>query len=188
MENKNNRMMEVINRSGSTVVYSIPEDNVRREFTPHEKKRISYAELEKLISRPGGMTLITNYLLIQDIEAVKDLEVPAEPEYFMSEQDVIKLLQEGSIEAFLDALDFAPEGVLELIKDYAVKLPVNDVAKRDAILKKTGFNVTLAIQHNAESKEASEENINAPKRRVITEAQPQTARRTAPEYKVITSE
>jgi len=55
------------------------------------------------------------------------------------------LLQHGSLDEFLDCLDFAPEGVLDLIKEYAVTLPLNDVAKRQAILDKLGFNVTVAI-------------------------------------------
>ena len=35
----------VKNRSASTIVYKIPEDNIRRRFTPGETKRISYDEL-----------------------------------------------------------------------------------------------------------------------------------------------
>jgi len=35
----------VKNRSGSVVAYTIPEDNIRRRFTPGETKRISYEEL-----------------------------------------------------------------------------------------------------------------------------------------------
>ncbi len=43
-----NTMYNVKNRSSSTVVYRIPEDNIRREFAPGETKRISFGELEKL--------------------------------------------------------------------------------------------------------------------------------------------
>jgi hypothetical protein len=46
----------------------------------------------------------------------------------------------------LDALDFAPEGVIALIKDEAVKTNLNDMSKREAILDKTGFDVTKAIE------------------------------------------
>ena len=136
------------------------------------------------------MELINNYLLINDIEAVSKLDIPAEPEYFYGEKEVKKLLLEGSIDELLDALDFAPNGVIELIKAFAVSLPLNDVSKRDAILKKTGFNVTQAIQHDAESKEASKENAAAPKRRATAAASAKEetaapARRTTPEYKIV---
>ena len=62
-----------------------------------------------------------------------------EPEYDMSEQDVIEALKSASLDEFLDILDFAPQGVLDLIKHHAVTLPLNDVAKRDAILEKTSI-------------------------------------------------
>jgi len=42
-------------------------------------------------------------------------------------------------------LDFAPDGVKEIIKTMAVEIELNDVAKRDAILEKLNFNVNNAI-------------------------------------------
>jgi hypothetical protein len=60
-------------------------------------------------------------------------------------------MQNGSLDEFLDCLDFAPEGVIDLIKTLAVELPLNDVAKREAILNKTGFNVDNAIRIRQES-------------------------------------
>jgi hypothetical protein len=42
------KIYEVKNRSSSVVVYSIPEDGVKRTFQPGEIKRISFGELEKL--------------------------------------------------------------------------------------------------------------------------------------------
>jgi len=39
-------------------------------------------------------------------------------------------MKTGSLDEFLDCLDFAPEGVTDLIKTLAVELPLNDVAKR----------------------------------------------------------
>ena len=53
---------------------------------------------------------------------------------------------EGTLDQFLDCLDFAPEGVKEMIKEMAVDLPLNDMAKREAIQEKLGFNVTKAIE------------------------------------------
>ena len=56
-------------------------------------------------------------------------------------------MKEGSLEEFLDCLDFAPEGVLEAIKTLSVELPLNDVAKRKAILEKMNFNVDNAVRN-----------------------------------------
>ena len=40
--------MKIKNRSASTVVYSIPEMNVRRRFAPGEIKTVSKEEIESL--------------------------------------------------------------------------------------------------------------------------------------------
>nr|DAG21583.1 MAG TPA: hypothetical protein [Caudoviricetes sp.] len=60
----------------------------------------------------------------------KDLNIHREPEYNMSEAQVKELILNGSLDAFLDALDFAPLGVIDLIKDLSVKLPISDIHKR----------------------------------------------------------
>jgi hypothetical protein len=66
-------------------------------------------------------------------------------------------MKTGSLDEFLDCLDFAPEGVKDLIKNLSVELPLNDVAKREAIFNKLGFNVDNAIRIKRESSEPMEE-------------------------------
>ena len=142
------RTFKVTNRSGSTVSYSIPEmNNLRRVFAADETKTLSYEELEKLTYIPGGSTLIANYLLIREEEVIENLVIHAEPEYHLNREQVIQLMLTGSMDAFLDCLDFAPEGVLQIVKDVAVSLPLNDVQKREAIKTKLGFDVSAAISN-----------------------------------------
>lgn len=172
------------NRSAGVAIYRIPELGLRRRFAPGEIKRISAEELDKLTYQPGGMAILTNFLQIQNEEGLKSVGISPQPEYFMSERDVIKLLKEGSLDAFLDCLDFAPPGVIDLIKTLSVSLPLNNTEKREALKKKTGFDCTAAIQH---VKEEQADAGNKPvERRVKTEtaAVEAPARRTAPEYKV----
>lgn len=186
--------VSVKNRSSSMVVYSVPEMGVRREFAPNEVKTVSMDELNALSYLPGGMNLIRKHLFVQDESALQEMSVKVEPEYYLDEKGVIDLLEKGPIDAFLDCLDFAPEGVLDLIKKHAVALPVNDNRKREAIKEKMGFDVTAAIKHLEEARKAEEEESGVkaeaitPVRRVKTEeAQPATGRRTAvPQYKVVT--
>lgn len=52
----------------------------------------------------------------------------------------------GTLDQFLDCLDFAPEVIKELIKTMAVELPLNDMSKREAIKEKLGFDVSKAIE------------------------------------------
>lgn len=160
-------MIKVRNRDNGTVLYKIPELNgLRRVFQPKEVKEVSFNELKKLSYLPGGMALLKDSLVIQDDEAVAALLGEVEPEYNYTPEDIKKLLQEGTLDELLDCLDFAPEGVTDLVKVIAVELPLNDVAKRDAILEKLHFNVTNAIKIKKET-ELPTEKTEAPKRRTV---------------------
>ena len=183
-------MYNVKNRSSSVVVYSIPESNLRRTFAPGETKRIPFSELEKLTYQPGGRELIANFLQIMEEEVTQDLNIHREPEYNMSEEQVRDLILNGSLDAFLDALDFAPIGVIDLIKSLSVSLPITDFKKREALLKKTGFDVDKAIANDKASKESDEpssilEDVSPNKRRVVQEEASQGRRTTGNGYKVI---
>lgn len=187
------KMVIVKNRSSNTVSYSIPEDGIRRHFSQGEEKTLPISEMEKLTYRPGGAYLIANYLQIKDAEAIEKLGMNIEPEYNMSVEDVRKLMIEGSLDAFLDCLDFAPAGVIQIIKDLSVKLPLNDVAKRKAIKDKTNFDVDRAIA-NIQAEKAAElaekgevAESGEKKRRVQPEEKP-AGRRTTPNYKVVSEE
>ena len=178
----------VKNRSASEVVYNIPEDGIRRPFAPGEVKRISYEELQKLSYQPGGREIMTNFLQIESEEVTSDLNIRREVEYDMSEQQIIELLRSGSMDALLDALDFAPVGVIDLIKTFAVQMPLNDMEKCQAIKEKTGFDVDAAIRHIEEEKEDEGGNTilkqPATERRVKEEA-PAGRRASTPKYNVV---
>ena len=182
---ESSKILKVKNRSASLAVYSIPEINVRREFAPGETKNITYGELEKLSYQPGGRAIMQNFLQIIDPEATGDLGINREPEYDLSEQQIIDLMTNGSLDAFLDCLDFAPVGVIDLIKKFSVSLPLNDIDKRDALKKKTGFDVTVALANMQKEKEDMETPVVENKeRRVKAESIPE-GRRTTPKYNVV---
>ena len=179
----NNNTCLVKNRGAGHVSYKIPEDGIRRSFAPGETKEISYAELEKLTFQPGGMVILTNYLQIIEPDALKAFGIHAEPEYYMSERDVANLIKTGSLDAFLDALDFAPTAVVDLIKKLSVEIPLVDMNKRKALKEKTGFDVDSALRHIEEEKEDTGSTIlkQTGERRVKADAAP-AGRRTNPEY------
>lgn len=158
------KLYKVTNRSGGRVVYTVAEMNdLCRDFGPGESKMITEKELNLVNNMPGGRVLLYHFLMVEDPEAIDKLDLNPQPEYFMSDSDITHLLLEGSLDEFLDALDFAPEGVKDVIKDQAVKLPLNDVAKRNALLEKTGFDVSKAIEN---SKADTAESQEVPHRRV----------------------
>ena len=170
-----NAMIKVINKFNGIVGYDVPELGVNRTFYPKESKNISYNELERLSYLPGGESILKDYLEITDENAILELfNIKTEPEYHYSENDVKTLLMTGSLDQFLDCLDFAPPVIIDMIKDMAVTLPLNDMAKRDAIKDKIGFDVTKAIEikNTKYDGEAEENNIE--------ERTSASGRRTAP--------
>lgn len=157
-----NTSVDVRNLVDHKVVYRIPEDNVRREFQAFEVKKLKAGELRKLNYQYGGHVLLTQYLSVGNAELAKEFDVDCDEvvEYNWTATDVDKVLMEGSLDALLDALDFAPKGIVELIKDRAIQLRIPDTNKRKAIADATGcdINNTIEMLDNAEAaaKEAEE--------------------------------
>lgn len=165
----------VANRSSGMVIYRIPEDHIRRVFYPGEVKEIAFKELKALVNQPGGRELMYGYLLIKDAEAVKELlniDLKTEVEYNMTEDEVKKWINTCSLDAFKDALDFAPDGIKDLMKKYAVEIPLNDVSKREAMKEQIGFDVDKAIEIKKEAEAPEKPEEKKP-------VEPQTTRRVA---------
>lgn len=183
-----NTTYNVKNRSSSVVVYRIPESNLRREFAPGETKKIPFGELEKLTYQQGGREMLEQFLQIVDEAVTQDLNVHREVEYDMSENQIKELLLTGSIDAFLDALDFAPMGVIDLIKSLSVSLPLTDFNKRKILKEKTGFDVDKALAHIEEEKEDGKEHIQPVSQQRRVQPTTSNGRRTTTNYKVVNRE
>lgn len=182
-------MIDVTNRFSGSIGYTVPDLGIRRHYEPEETKTVSYDELLKLSYTTGGKNLMKECMIIHNAEAVAELLGDVEPEYYYTADDVKTLLTTGTLAQLEDCLDFAEEGVIDLVKKYAVEMNLNDVSKRKAIFDKTGFNVTKAIEIN-EIDHADEEEEPTPTRRraaPITHNEPnKPVRRTAPpKYKVV---
>ena len=146
------------NRAHCPIVYFVPDmGNLRREFSPLEEKIITFEELRKLNNTPGGAVLLKQDLIIRDSQAIEELNLQVEPEYYYEKEDVDRLLKDGTYEEFLDCLDFAPMGVIDLLKQQAVALPLNDVRKREALLERYDFDVAKTLQIRKITNEGQEE-------------------------------
>jgi len=111
----NDKKVKVRNRSNSIVIYRVPDLGVRREFAPGETKILPAAELVALAQKSGGLSILCNELYIDDVETVNETTMHVEPEYYLDDQGVKDLLKDGSVDALLDCLDFAPGGVIDLV-------------------------------------------------------------------------
>lgn len=187
----NSDKIRVENRGNAIVGYRVPESNITRRFVASEVKEIPMGELRQAIQVPGTKRTIMNNLIIHDKSAVEELLPDAEPEYFYTTKDVDFLLERGTLDQLKDALDFAPKGVVDLIKERAVKNELNDVRKRDAILEATNFNVTGAIEINhlaqVENKVETKTRRTAPIGEESSDEQSAvpTRRTAAPKYTII---
>lgn len=175
-------IVKVSNRDNGTVGYTISEMGIHRIYQRGETKEITMEELRKLSYAPGGQAILNECLIIHNEEALKEINPDYEPEYFYTEKEITELLLYGSQAQFLDCLDFAPEGVINLLQQLAVQLEINNIEKREAIFEKTGFNVTKAIENNKSSNEAVEEQADKRRRTaapVVQKTEPAaTGRRT----------
>ena len=182
--NKNTKI-KVRNRSTAMVGYSIPDlNNIRRTYSANETKEVSFEEIQKLSYKPGGVYMLQHYLVIENLEARDEILGDVELEYDYSEDDVRKLLLHGSLDELLDCLDFAPMGVIDMVKKIAVETELNDLRKRNAIQEKTGFNINSAILVNQETNEQEDE--KTPTVRRVGSAEVEKSTDAAPVRRVVT--
>ena len=188
---EDNKLINVRNRNSGETGYVIPDRNINRSWQPNETKKISFEELRAFSFMPGGLYCLNNLLVVEDSDALEELNMNVEPEYFYTEKDIERILLQGTIDEFADFLDFAPEGAISLARDMAVKEEIPDVRKREMLSKKTGLNINNAIMVNKVMAEEEKATAEAPKqRRVPKEETPAAAeetpkRRTTPQYKVV---
>jgi hypothetical protein len=198
---EDNTIVTVTNRNNGSTGYSIPEMNgLRRNFAPGESKKITMDELRKLSYQPGGDYLLKNYLIMFNEDAVSELIGDVEPEYYYTDADIQNLLVKGTVDQLDDCLTFAPKGVIEVVKNMAVQIKLNDMDKRELIFEKTGFSPDNAIKNNKYAEEADKKEAEAKKVRkaavpgqessnsassVQTPTGPQR-KTSAPKYKVVT--
>lgn len=189
MVNKEKRV-KVFNRASGSLAYKIDTLRVTRHWRkPGDYLNISIAELLELKTVRGGQSLLENYVIIEDKEALSVLfpDQELEPEYNYGLKEIEALLYEADTEQLLDALDFAPKGVLDLIKaKSAEKLP-NTTAKIEAINKK--FKIDLnKINELYQEKEILEEKPEPTRRRrtaPIIETEEPKQESSLPKYKVV---
>lgn len=185
------KMVSVRNRNNGITTYQLPDMHIVRQFGEGETKKIPFEEIQALQYAPGGDYMLKELLVVEDDEALNELNMNVEPEYFYDKDRVKQLLLTGTIDEFADFLDFAPEGAIEMVKQIAVDEQVPDTRKRKMISERTGFNIDNAIMINdvmnadapAEEKQGEKKERRVP---VADTAVKEPVRRAAtPQYKVI---
>ena len=158
------KLIPVRNRNNGTTSYRLPNSKADKTWTTNgQVMNIPYGELYELRNAPGGEYILSNLLIVEDEEALNELNMSVEPEYYMTKEQIRDLLFDTSantMDKLEDFLNFAPAGAIEIAKEIAVKEQIPDVRKRKLITKMTGFGIDNAININnimAEDEPVAEE-------------------------------
>ncbi len=128
--------------------YILTSSGHSRRLMPGVVMKVTAGELRELFYQPGGSILLQNYIHVGNENLAKEFGVSEDMiEYNWTAEDIKNALTADPIEVLLDALDFAPQGVIEAIKDDAVELEINDKAKISAISEKTGVDIDALIKN-----------------------------------------
>lgn len=149
-------LVEVRNLVDHMVVYKIDELNRRVVFNPFETKKVPVDELRRLNYQHGGQILLHNYLCVLNDELRQEFGIdPTMVEYDWTIKDIDAALTSSPIDELLDALEFGPEGIKNMLVDRAVQLKIPDTNRRKAIQEIAGVDVNNMInfKEQAESDE-----------------------------------
>lgn len=129
-------IVKVKNMADYRVGYTMKEENIRRIFEDGEIKQITAGELRKLNYKRGGHTMLTDYLCVMNKDLANEFGIDDdsfENEYNWDVARVDSVLKNEPLAVLQDALDFAPQGIIDLIKDRAIELKIDSMDKRQAI-------------------------------------------------------
>ena len=164
---KDDDISEITNLLDCTCGYIVDLTGVRRILPPHASFKVKASELRELFYQRGGQELLHNYIRVGNKALAQEFGVDVDntPEYNWGRKDVIDALNNPDIDVLLDALDFAPDGIKQLIADVAVETEVSDVNKRKAISDKLGIDVDAMITNKYLAAQKAEEKEEKPAHR-----------------------
>lgn len=179
MSVKDTDKIQVQNLTAHRVGFSDEDTHRRFIFQGYEKKTIPAEILRRLNYSRGGAVLLREYLSVKNDELAREFGVDVEDivEYNWTAEDVDRVLTTGTVDELLDALDFGPEGIKDLILERGRAIGVTDVNKVKAIKEKTGCD----LSHVAEIEEALDEKQEKkePAKRRSSSSSTTTKRRTS---------
>lgn len=174
-------LITIENMVGHDISYTITSLGVHRKIMPGISIRVKAQELRALYAEPGGEVMLRNYLRVCDKQMQQEFGIPeSQIEYNWTTADIDDVLLNKPEEYLLDALDFAPDGIIEQIKQRAIELELPDNNKRKDIMNRTGVNITKNIENthvydnanrmaqddNRRMRRVNINNENTPQRRV----------------------
>ena len=172
-------LVPVKNMMRNEVGYTL-SNGVSRHFAPHMTIRIKASELRDLSYESGGLDFLRNYVCVGNSALAEEFGISNDLiEYTWTEQDVVNALTTSDLDVLLDALDFAPDGILDELRDKAVELEIADGNRIAAINKRMGVDINNMIKNKHAYDTADSKADEAPKQRRSSTAKKTTSRRRA---------
>jgi hypothetical protein len=162
--------VKVWSTSMGEVVYALQDPKVHRSWKSGEVKILTFHEVYQLANSSGGMPLLANHLQIRDPKVRKALQLPMEPEYLYTDEDARKLVNSGTEEEILDAIEFGPRSLAAAIRYYAI-LDIDSLEKMKFFNNLFRMNIQQ-IRDNLKDDGTETTVENTSKRRVKKDALP----------------
>lgn len=173
-------LVTVTNITRSPIGYTLSSNNVRRIIAGGATVKVTADELRNLNLESGGNVLIKDYLRVNNRDLALEFGISEDlfdHEYNWGREKIDDVLLNGSMDEFLDALDFAPHRVINMLVERAVELEAPDNNKLNALSKRTALNISSMIENKHAYDEKKEE--EAPKARRTAENEPEEVARRA---------
>lgn len=162
---------------------------IARHFAPRMTIRVKAGELRDLSYESGGLDFLRNYVCVGNSNLAEEFGISNDLiEYTWGEKEVVEALTTADIDVLLDALDFAPDGILEELRDKAVELEIADGNRIAAINKRMGVDINNMIKNKHAYDKAGAKTEEAPKQRRSSTAKKTTNRRRAASKEVAVEE
>lgn len=147
---KDEDLIRVENIADMQIGYVLASNGKTQRFMPHVSRMIPAGELRELSYQNGGLYLLQNYLRVCDKTLAEEFGVTDDSfshEYAWNDQDIDRCLKSDDINVLLDALDFAPQGIVDSLRQRAIELEIPDTRKLKAIGDKTGIDMQAVIRN-----------------------------------------
>lgn len=171
-----NTKIAVQNLTDNDVVYIDDNGGISRRMVFHAQQTIPVEKevIERMQYDTGGSILLKDFLSVKDEDMRADIGIPEDQiEYNWTKEDVKNLLTSGEEDALRDALDFAPQGIIDMIIDMAVDMPLNDRNKVEIIAEATGRNIEMMINNKLQYEKSTDKApVKTAQRRSTPKAQP----------------
>jgi hypothetical protein len=142
-----NTQVAVRNLVNHKVVYLIPETHRKVVFEAFQERKVPAGELRMINYTTGGSNLIHNFLCVKNDELREEFNIdPEMVEYDWTLDDIKKALTTEDLDVLLDALEYGPEGIRQMLIDYAIEWRIPDTNRRKAITDITGVQVNRIIE------------------------------------------